>query len=564
MTQNQKYEVLASVFEERAENLSWDELKSWTTYTPRENQIIKKLKGPGAKLLTGPRGSGKSTLLKTAYYQLIASKDALPVYVNYSKSLALEPLFHQRADAIQLFRQWVLWKLVSATVNAFRDANLDLTPDLIDLEVRGRLILRSFESGEGITGSGALMTPSELLDLLEASALNFGAERCVLLMDDAAHAFSPEQQREFFEIFRELRSRRVASKAAVYPGITSYSPNVHVGHEAELLEAWSQPDEDDYLDGMRNLVNRRLPIQFSQALSDKQDIVDYLALAAFGLPRAFLNMLAHVFDVDGSDNIKPSRLKAERAAATQAQEVRGVFLALGKKLPRFLNFVEIGSDLEKSLIRTLSQYNSIQSGATKKAKVVAIELPIDPSLQKLLNMLEYAGLVRPSGSVSRGVKGRFARYTIHYALLLSENALRLGKSVSIQDIVKSLRAKNPHAFARTKDTKLLGAGYSSRCTLDLPPCQNCNSPRVSEDQKFCMRCGAELSSVSIYDELLQAPIDVLVIPTKKINSIKQDGSLKKIQDIILDDNLQLLLKIRGIGPVWSKKIRNAAEEFLGV
>jgi hypothetical protein len=54
-------------------------------------------------------------------------------------------------------------------------------------------------------------------------------------MDDAAHAFSQKQQGEFFEVFRELRSRRVACKAAVYPGVTSYSPNMQVGHEAELL-----------------------------------------------------------------------------------------------------------------------------------------------------------------------------------------------------------------------------------------------------------------------------------------------------------------------------------------
>lgn len=311
--------VLASVFEERAENLSWNELKSWTTYTPREHHIIKRLKGPGAKLLTGPRGSGKSTLLKTAYYQLLAAKEAFPVYVNYSKSLALEPLFHQRADAIQLFRQWVLWKVVAGLAQAFLDAGQALPLPLVDVTARGKVILRSFESGVGSNNVDALMTPSELLELLETASGHFGSERCVLLMDDAAHAFSPEQQREFFEVFRELRSRRVACKAAVYPGITSYSPNVHVGHEAELLEAWSQPEEDDYLEGMRKLVTRRLPAEYSDALKDKQEIVDYLALAAFGLPRAFLNMLADVFDVDGSENARPSKLKAERAVAGQAQ-----------------------------------------------------------------------------------------------------------------------------------------------------------------------------------------------------------------------------------------------------
>src|SRR3712207_3687975 len=61
-------DLLASVFEERAEYLSRSELTQWTTVTDRDRTILSKLTGPGAKLLIGPRGSGKSTLLRQAYY----------------------------------------------------------------------------------------------------------------------------------------------------------------------------------------------------------------------------------------------------------------------------------------------------------------------------------------------------------------------------------------------------------------------------------------------------------------------------------------------------------------
>ena len=98
-------QLLASVFEERAEHLSPMELAEWTVYTERDAAVLLKLMGPGAKLLIGPRGSGKSTLLRTAYFRLLDDAAALPVYVNYAKSLALEPLFHRRADALQIFRQ---------------------------------------------------------------------------------------------------------------------------------------------------------------------------------------------------------------------------------------------------------------------------------------------------------------------------------------------------------------------------------------------------------------------------------------------------------------------------
>jgi hypothetical protein len=45
-------ELLASVFEERAEFLSAEELDAWTTTTPRDTEILAKLRGPGTKSLS--------------------------------------------------------------------------------------------------------------------------------------------------------------------------------------------------------------------------------------------------------------------------------------------------------------------------------------------------------------------------------------------------------------------------------------------------------------------------------------------------------------------------------
>ena len=68
---------LASVFEERAEFLSRADLEDWTQITPNGRRALAKLKGPGAKLLTGPRGSGKSTLLRAAFFDLAEGDSVL-------------------------------------------------------------------------------------------------------------------------------------------------------------------------------------------------------------------------------------------------------------------------------------------------------------------------------------------------------------------------------------------------------------------------------------------------------------------------------------------------------
>lgn len=322
---------LASVFEERAEYLSEEELRNWTTLTSRDNQTIEKLVGPGAKLLIGPRGSGKSTLLRSAYYRLLKTREALPAYVNYANSLALEPLFHKNANALQIFRQWLVLKIIAAVSESFDAIAAPKPDDLISLASYSRAMIDGLATGAAPESFDRLISPGELGDSLEAWAGAIGAKRCVLLMDDAAHAFSPEQQREFFEVFRELRSRRVAGKAAVYPGITSYSPHFQVGHEAEILEAWYQPEELGYLESMRGLVQKRLPPDLAAKLVDRQELVDYLALASFGLPRGFLNMLSQLFGLDEDQTGRPTRQRADRSISDHAESVRAIFLALRAK-----------------------------------------------------------------------------------------------------------------------------------------------------------------------------------------------------------------------------------------
>ncbi|WP_421575619.1 hypothetical protein [Stenotrophomonas maltophilia] len=549
----------ANIFEERAENLSKDELAVWTTLTGKDELNIRKLKGAGAKLLIGPRGCGKSTMMRKAYFELLSERTAFPVYVNYSRSLALEPLFHSNANAVLIFRQWVLCKIAREVKTSADELDLQLPKDLARIAESADRLIIGLERGIAPTDPDLLISPSELVGWLESVCDALGVSRAVLLLDDAAHAFSDKQQHEFFEIFRQLRTKSVAPKAAVYPGITSYSPNFHIGHEAEELNAWYDASDPHYLTSMRELISRRFGQDIQRKLDSKQEQVEVLAMAAFGIPRGFLNMLSALLDQGpgrtGWSEVRP-------IIEAHAESVRKVFRSLTVRLPKFKNFVQLGEDLDRALIEHLRHYNSAHIVVSRKSTIVGVEEPITPNLERVLHMLEYSGIVRDGGSQSRGGKG-FRRYMLHSALIATDNALALGRSFPIRAVSAGLQGGPANLIARAKASTLLGADYEGRCKLSFSPCPKCSTERSFSEQRYCMKCGTELRDGSIYDQLLRSPVSYLPLPERKISDITTHTHMKTINDILADEK-QKLLGIPYIGPVWAKRIRASAEEFVSM
>ena len=236
--------------------------------------------------------------------------------------------------------------------------------------------------------------------------------RCVLLLDDAAHAFSPEQQREFFEIFANSDRDSFPRRQQCTPESTAYSANFHVGHEAELLEVWYRPDDPSFLSTMWNIVDRRLPPALNDRLEGRKELVEYLALASFGLPRGFLVMLSQLLGVEEDDTTLPTRRVAAQAVTQQASAVTNIFRSLGEKLPRYVHFVEVGFQLQGQMAKLLARWNAAKD-VDQKAVAVGLRDPLGPELTRILSMLEYAGAVRRLDTISRGRQGVYHRYVLH-------------------------------------------------------------------------------------------------------------------------------------------------------
>lgn len=367
---------------------------------------------------------------------------------------------------------------------------------------------------------------------------------------------------KFFEIFRSLKSRTISPKAAVYPGITSYSPNFHLGHDVKLIEAWYKPEEEGYLGTMRELIKKRLPQKQVDDLLKEQELVDYLAVASFGVPRNFLTMISQILGIEEDSPNELRRSLAKQAINENCSVIRGIFQSLSGKLPQYSHFIEMGRALEKAIIKELKKYN--KASIKQKTVIVGIADPIEPELDKILALLEYAGIVRSIDSISWDNNQSYRRYSVHYALLIEKNALSLGRNYPLSMYITTLTKRELQNFLQRSGTRLLENDFQAKCILDLAPCQNCGAPRAYEEAKFCVECGEQLSTVSIYEELLKGSIDKLPLPNKKIAQLKKHSSIKTVQDILIDDENQKIRKIKGIGPVWASRIRNAAEEFVSV
>jgi hypothetical protein len=114
-------------------------------------------------------------------------------------------------------------------------------------------------------------------DIMEAVSLT-EKSRCVLLLDDAAHAFSPDQQRDFFEFFRKIKSRYVYPNAAKNTGVTSFAPKINNGPEAEEVNVWLNPEDENYLEFMTSMIRNRLPDEVYGQLEKDQSLITSCAM----------------------------------------------------------------------------------------------------------------------------------------------------------------------------------------------------------------------------------------------------------------------------------------------
>lgn len=553
------------VFTEQAEYIDSANLENWHIEHPNEKLIMKKLCQGGAKLLTGPRGCGKTTLLLKAYNEMRHRKDVFSVYVNFKTSLKIEPLYRKNTNGSYWFNQWLFLKIYKGIFKSLRDYEIADSIDLVFNEKDIDSYINKIELGivDEISTVNELLSISILEDEIKKILNVSGMSSCVLLLDDAAHAFSKEQQYDFFEFFRNIKSREISPKAAIYPGVTNFSASFHVGHDAEEINVWIKVTDDDYIEFMTKLLQKRFPVEIFLQLTKDKDLLNLICYSSFGIPRALLNIVHNLWKEKKSVEIDCSR----NGILKSIRQVNGLFMniykSLEEQLPIYKEFVKKGDGIYETLLESLKQYNK-EKDFFNQAVEVGIKKPIPVELDKVFNFLQYAGLLMYARELSRGENGRYAIYIINYGFLIEKNVFGGRTNIKNVELATALKTRNMHEYKRFTVESLLGEGdIRDIFPFSLPPCPKCHTPRISADTKFCSECGEKLVTPSLFEGLVNNDISILPLTPSRVETIKQSSKIRTIRDILMDTDHRELRSVPGVGPYWTNKISSYAEEYIG-
>ncbi len=292
-------------FRIRTEDLKTDEILNLYVETQRDRSIVDSLRASTPIVIEGSRGTGKSFLMRVAEVQLLdefAQQRVLPVYISFVKS----SLIHT-SDPRQ-FQHWMLARICArilralyknglltkggASLSILAGGTVPLSLEQSAMEEVATKYEESYKNPGVDVDSSAVPDVEAFKDAIEDLCDAIDVRRIVLLFDEAAHIFRPEQQRQFFTLFRDLRSPYISCNAAVYPGVTVYGSAFQTAHDATIVELNRDILESDYCENMREIVTKQAEADLIADINRQGENFNALAYAVAGNPRLLLKTVA--------------------------------------------------------------------------------------------------------------------------------------------------------------------------------------------------------------------------------------------------------------------------------
>jgi len=521
----------------RTESIKQDEIVRLSVINSTDASIIAALKSPEPCLIEGSRGTGKSFLMRIAEAQIESeNKSALSVFVSFNISSLINT-----NDQLQ-FYHWMLAKTLKALINKLRKNGLSISPfaasllsndefdQQSDVEKDLREIVRKFEEsyrGQTDISINTLPDIEDVKEAIESICLENGLERIYIFFDEAAHVFRPNQQRQFFSLYKDLRSPFISCNAAIYPGVTYFGDSFEPNHDCIYKRIERNISDADYLQYFKEIVDKQADESLRSAIDNYRDVFNTLVLSCGGNPRILLRTVQDLEKVNSNSVNKVIK-------TFYREKIWAEHTELGEKYSGHKALIDWGRDfLDKHVVPSVESYNSSRKdkGVDESTIYFWVHKDCPASVKEALRLLSYTGIIRKIDSSVRATRSELgARYEVKYGCIIASESSPTAESAAF---FKNLSLKKFPEFGK-------------------------NHPSYSEIRDIQSHQLSDQQYVNALQQMLEKPIDVLTLLTGWQKTVLKDAGILTIEHLHLNSEESLIDNIYKVGPARARLMKNAA------
>jgi hypothetical protein len=521
----------------RTESIKQSDILNLCVKNEQDESIIRALCSPEPCLLEGSRGTGKSFLMRVAEQELDNSKKSVvAVFVSFNISSLIST-----EDPLQ-FYHWMLAKSLKALINKLKKNGYVVSPESAGLlsndesesseavEKDLERIVKQFENSYRKKSSVSIDSLPDIEDVKEAIESicdENQIERIYFFFDEAAHVFRPEQQRQFFSLFKDLRSPYITCNAAIYPGVTYFGESFEPIHDCLYKRIERDIRDGDYLNYFKEIVFKQADPSLRLAIEKNVDLFATLAFSGGGNPRMVLRTLQDLskFNSTAVDQVLKdfyrNRIWAEHTD-------------LGQKYAGHSALIDWGRDfLERIVIPSIERYNTLrkEKGAGEATIYFWIHKDAPETVKESLRLLTYTGVIRKMDSTMRATRSELgARYEVKYGCVV---ALLNNPHAESKDFYSAISVKKYPEFGKSH------SAYSGIINL---------SNTIEDEAKFRIAVKS----------MLQKPITVLQLLSSWQIAKLQGAGINTVEDLYDKSEEDLISRIYSVGPARARLMKNAA------
>nr|WP_306288012.1 hypothetical protein [Pseudoalteromonas sp. WY3] len=519
-----------SNFKIRTETIKPAKILDYFVETKEDRKIIEQLKSDTPIVLVGSRGVGKSFLLRVAEAELkkdIGNSKIVPVYISFTEGSVL-----QLTDEHD-FYQWMLAKMCSAFLRSLKKLGISMPVSLLggkpedEEETYLTKLIGEFEQtwkdNSKVIDSGDLPSIDDFKDTVEDICEEAEIESVNFFIDEAAHILRPAQQRQFFNLYRDINSPYINCNAAIYPGVTSFGNNFQPSHDATFLYLERDVSSAGYVEYMRSIVEKQADSNLLGKIAKNMGNFSILTYAANGNPRALLKTLTQAASISSRD--VNATIKS-----FYKSDIWEEHTLLSNKYSGFTEFIDWGRDFVEDYVLpdTKEKNDAYIPEGKKSTRFFWIHRDAPEAVKKALNLLCYTGIISLHTEAVKATQSRVGtRYSVNFGCLLSLENIPVSTGLPI---VKNTAIKRMTEYGESH------AAYDSL------------NPTVTDFDDSVIN--------SALNDQLSKPVDFLDLPNWLIESLKSI-ELTQIKDV-LDATESRIQQAYYVGKVRSRYIKNEA------